>query len=123
MLARRHRAIALACCAGAGAAILLAGPLTRSASSQEAPGSGETAAANPMAGDGMWIWYLSKAQGGNVNRIAKRARNRGIEYVLIKAGDAGRTWSQFSPGSGEGPPRSWAQGVRLAVRLRRQPQG
>ncbi len=45
----------------------------------------------------MWIWYVSRAQGGNVNRIAKRARNRGIEYVLIKAGDAGRTWSQFSP--------------------------
>jgi len=93
MLARRSRAIAVACCAGAAAAILLAGPLTRPASSQQA----EPAAANPMAGDGMWIWYLSKAQGGNVNRIAKRARQRGIEYVLIKAGDAGSTWSQFSP--------------------------
>jgi Putative peptidoglycan binding domain len=62
-----------------------------------APQDAEPAVDNPMAGDGMWIWYLSKAQGGNVNRIAKRARNRGIEYVLVKSGDAGRTWSQFSP--------------------------
>ena len=50
-----------------------------------------------MAGDGMWIWYLSRAQGGNVNRIAKQAHKRGIEYVLVKSGDAGHTWSQFSP--------------------------
>jgi Putative peptidoglycan binding domain len=89
----RARAIALACCAGAAAAILLAGPLARPASSQQT----EAAVSNPMAGDGMWIWYLSRAQGGNVNRIAKKAHRRGIEYVLVKSGDAGSTWSQFSP--------------------------
>ena len=89
----RARAIALACCAGAAAAILLAGPLARPASSQQT----EAAVSNPMAGDGMWIWYLSRAQGGNVNRIAKKAHRRGIEYVLVKSGDAGNTWSQFSP--------------------------
>jgi hypothetical protein len=50
-----------------------------------------------MAGDGMWIWYVSRAGKGNVNRIAARAKRRGIEYVLIKSGDAGKTWSQFSP--------------------------
>jgi hypothetical protein len=32
-----------------------------------------------------------------VKRIAKRAKRSGIEYVLIKSGDAGSTWSQFSP--------------------------
>jgi Putative peptidoglycan binding domain len=91
----------MACCAGAVAAILLAaGWMTRSASSPEPAVAAEPGAQpsgdNPMAGDGMWIWYLSKAQGGNVNRIAKQARKRGIEYVLVKSGDAGGTWSQFS---------------------------
>jgi hypothetical protein len=93
MVVRRTRAVAVACCAGALAAILLASPLTRSASSQEAAPT----VANPMAGDGMWIWYVSRAAGGNVNRIAAKAKRRGIEYVLIKSGDAGGTWSQFSP--------------------------
>lgn len=93
MVSRRTRTIAVACCAGALAAILLVSPLTRSASSQE----DTPAAANPMAGDGMWIWYLSRASGGDVNRIAAKAKRRGIDYVLIKSGDAGSTWSQFSP--------------------------
>lgn len=93
MALSRTRAIALACLALVGGVALLAGPLTRGASSQQAGTS-----ANPMAGDGMWIWYMSRAQRGNVNRIAKRAKRSGIEYVLVKSGDAGSTWSQFSPG-------------------------
>lgn len=52
---------------------------------------------SPFAGDGMWIWYVSKAQGGNVNRIARKARRNGIETVFIKSGDAGTYWRQFSP--------------------------
>jgi hypothetical protein len=52
---------------------------------------------SPLAGDGMWIWYVSKAQGGNVNRIAKKARRNGIETVHIKSGDGGTYWKQFSP--------------------------
>ena len=46
----------------------------------------------------MWIWYVSKAQGGSPARIASRARSRGVETVLIKAGDGGDNWSQFTPG-------------------------
>lgn len=91
----RTRAVALACFAGAVAAMLALSPLTRDASSQTP--QPPAAADNPMAGDGMWIWYMSRAQGGNVTRIAKKAHARGIEYVLVKSGDAGSTWSQFSP--------------------------
>lgn len=61
------------------------------AAQQEAP----AAAANPLAGDGMWIWYVRKS-GRSPKRIAARAKRRGIEVVLIKSGDAGRRWSQFS---------------------------
>ncbi len=49
-------------------------------------------------GDGMWIWYVSKAEGGSPARIAARARKRGVETVFIKAGDGDDTWSQFTPG-------------------------
>lgn len=81
----------VACCAAAAAAALAGPPAGSGAARQPAP------AANPMAGDGMWIWYLSRAQGGDAKRIAKRAKRSGIDYVLVKSGDAGGTWSQFSP--------------------------
>ncbi|MDP9189279.1 MAG: peptidoglycan-binding protein [Actinomycetota bacterium] len=100
-MAAGHRgAVAVAACAAAVALIALAGPAARQAASQEpiptpipipAP-----AAANPLAGDGMWIWYVSKS-GGSAKRIAAKAKRRGIEVVLIKSGDAGRSWSQFTP--------------------------
>jgi hypothetical protein len=47
----------------------------------------QRAPANPYRGDGMWIWYVRKAQGGKPKRIAKQARKRGIEVVLIKSGE------------------------------------
>lgn len=52
-------------------------------------------ASNPLAGDGMWIWYVRRS-GRTPKRIATLARRRGIEVVLVKSGDAGRRWSQFS---------------------------
>lgn len=57
-----------------------------------------TPAKNPLAGDGMWIWYMRKAQGGKPGQIAKRARKRGIEVVLIKSGDGKKYWGQFTSG-------------------------
>jgi hypothetical protein len=89
MLARRQRA-ALACLLAAGAVTLGAGGLGSAGA--------QAAAANPFYGDGMWIWYVSKAAGGNVNRIARKAHRRGIETLFIKSGDAGSTWGQFKPG-------------------------
>jgi hypothetical protein len=76
-------------------AVLAVGPLSGGASGQE-PAPAQPAASNPLAGDGMWIWYVSKAQRGKPKRIAKRARKRGIEVVLIKSGDGTKYWRQFS---------------------------
>jgi hypothetical protein len=72
-------------------ALLLGGPPDERAEARHA------AEANPFYGDGMWIWYVSKAAGGNVNRIARKAHRRGIETLFIKSGDGGSTWGQFSP--------------------------
>jgi hypothetical protein len=50
-----------------------------------------------FAANGMWIWYVDKANGGSPARIAARAKARDIGTVLIKAGDGGAPWSQFTP--------------------------
>jgi peptidoglycan hydrolase-like protein with peptidoglycan-binding domain len=54
------------------------------------------AAASPFDGRGMWIWYVSRTEGGNPSAIAARARSAGIKTLFIKSGDGGSYWSQFS---------------------------
>src|SRR5665648_672613 len=54
-------------------------------------------AAAAFAGDGMWIWQLSKAEGGDLGAIAARAKASGIETVHVKAGDGTNLWNAFSP--------------------------
>jgi hypothetical protein len=50
-----------------------------------------------FAGDGMWIWYVSKSEGGNLDAIAARAQAAGIGTVFVKSADGGDVWEQFSP--------------------------
>jgi hypothetical protein len=95
MASMRTRAVAIACCALATGAICAARPLGEARSQEPATPPAETAVPGPLAGDGMWIWYVSKA-GGSAARIAAKAKRRGIEVVLIKSGDAKSVWSQFS---------------------------
>jgi hypothetical protein len=93
MRSRRRRTL-LAIAAAAAAVSLAAGPLSGGAVSQT---TGEAPSANnPLAGDGMWIWYLSRSSHGKLGAIAKKARANGIETVLIKSGDGTGYWSQFS---------------------------
>jgi len=60
------------------------------------PAAGSVRAATPLDGNGMWIWYVS-ASGGSADAIAKKAKRRNIDVVMIKSGDAGNYWGQFSP--------------------------
>ena len=50
-----------------------------------------------FAGDGMWIWYVNKSEGGNLDAIAARARAAGMSTVYVKSADGGDVWEQFSP--------------------------
>jgi hypothetical protein len=54
------------------------------------------ASANPLDGNGMWIWYVSKA-GGTAGAIADQANSYGLDTVLIKSSDGTSFWSQFTP--------------------------
>ena len=48
-------------------------------------------------GQGMWIWYLSQSNGGEVASIAARAHQSGITTVFVKSSDGSTNyWSQFS---------------------------
>src|SRR5437763_12127716 len=46
----------------------------------------------------MWIWYVSKANGGDLGAVAQQAKAHGITTVFVKSGDGGSYWSQFNPG-------------------------
>jgi peptidoglycan hydrolase-like protein with peptidoglycan-binding domain len=49
-------------------------------------------------GQGMWIWYLSKSDGGNIAAIAAQAHAAGVSTVFVKSSDGSTNyWSQFSP--------------------------
>ena len=58
----------------------------------------QPASGTPFDGNGMWIWYMSKANGGNLDAIAGQAKAHGITTVFVKSGDGGSYWSQFNPG-------------------------
>jgi hypothetical protein len=93
-LSRRRKPLFLI--AATFALALAAGPFSGGAVSQSPDSSAESK--NPLAGDGMWIWYLSRSSHGNLDAIANKAHARGIETVLIKSGDGKKYWSQFSSG-------------------------
>jgi hypothetical protein len=44
----------------------------------------------------MWIWYVSRSEGGSIPRIVARARRAGVGTLYVKAGDGGDIWSQFN---------------------------
>lgn len=60
-------------------------------------GVASTANGTALAGHGMWIWYMSASNGGNVASIAAQAKAAGVGTLLIKSSDGSTNyWSQFS---------------------------
>jgi peptidoglycan hydrolase-like protein with peptidoglycan-binding domain len=54
-------------------------------------------AADPFAGDGMWIWQVQRAAGGDPDGIAAQAQAAGIDTLFVKAAHGPALWTQFSP--------------------------
>lgn len=49
-------------------------------------------------GQGMWIWYVSQSDGGNLASIVAQAHAAGVTTLYIKGSDGSSNyWSQFSP--------------------------
>jgi hypothetical protein len=69
-------------------------------SAGSAPGAPPSPAADPtaaFAGQGMWIWEVSRSEGGDVDAIAARAASAGMTHVVVKAAHGTAWWPQFSP--------------------------
>ncbi len=52
--------------------------------------------ASALAGQGMWIWYVSRSSGGRVASIIAQAHAAHVSTVYIKSGDATNYWTQFN---------------------------
>ncbi len=62
-----------------------------------APVAGATGA-SAFEGQGMWIWYVSQSDGGNVAAIVAQAHAADVSTVFVKSSDGSTNyWSQFSP--------------------------
>jgi hypothetical protein len=53
-------------------------------------------AATPFDGQGMWVWQVSRSEGGDVEAIAARASEAGMSHVVVKAAHGTVWWPQFS---------------------------
>jgi peptidoglycan hydrolase-like protein with peptidoglycan-binding domain len=52
---------------------------------------------SPFDGNGMWIWYMSKADAGSVPAIAAQAKAAGMTTVFVKSSDGSTNyWPQFT---------------------------
>jgi len=75
---------------------LLAGLLPLLAIAGWTAPSGTAFAKNPYAGQGMWIWYISSSEKGDLGAIVRRAKASRIKTLYIKSADGTGTWSQFT---------------------------
>jgi Putative peptidoglycan binding domain len=85
--------LAAACASVAHAA---SGGTGAAGSARRAQRVAHKAQSNPFATRGMWIWYVSASNGGNLSSIISQARRYGIGTLTIKSGDGTGVWSQFS---------------------------
>jgi hypothetical protein len=62
------------------------------------PRADQPAGSSPFDTTVMWIWYVSKSNGGNLASIAQQAKSSGIGTLIIKASDGGSPFiGQFTP--------------------------
>ncbi len=62
------------------------------------PATSGAVSGTAFEGQGMWIWYLSKSDGGDVASIVAQAHAAGVTTLFIKSSDGPTNhWSQFSP--------------------------
>ncbi len=62
------------------------------------PAAAGTPSGSAFDGQGMWIWYISRSDGGNIASIVAQAHAAGVTTLFVKSSDgASNYWSQFSP--------------------------
>ncbi|MBS1879767.1 MAG: hypothetical protein JST31_09655, partial [Actinobacteria bacterium] len=95
---------AVAALARPSASATAAAPENGAGGLEEKPGPGPSAPSPSGSGrgrtafdrQGMWIWYVSRSQGGSVAAIIAQARRAHIGTVYVKSGDGATVWNQFN---------------------------
>lgn len=59
------------------------------------PASAPAATKSAFQSQGMWIWYVSQAEGGSINKIVARARKYKVKTLYIKSSDGANWWKQW----------------------------
>lgn len=95
------RTALVACAAGILAALAATALATPAAA--ETGGAGQVESGGNISNtafdrQGMWVWYVSRSEGGSIAAILARARRNDVGTVYVKAGDGGGSWSQFNKG-------------------------
>ena len=63
-----------------------------------APAPAPTPSGSAFDGQGMWVWYVSASDGGNLAAIIAQAHAAGVTTLYVKSSDGSQNyWSQFSP--------------------------
>ena len=61
------------------------------------PATSSAVSGSAFEGQGMWVWYLSKSDGGSIAAIAAQAHAAGVSTLFVKSSDGSTNyWSQFS---------------------------
>ena len=69
-------------------------------------------------GQGMWIWYVSHSDGGNLAAIIAQAQAADVGTVFVKSSDgSSQLLEPVLPGARAAAPRRRAESLRLAVRV------
>jgi Putative peptidoglycan binding domain len=83
------------------AAALLAVAWTATSVPAETGGAGQVEPGGNISNSafdrqGMWVWYVSRSEGGSVDAIVARAKRNDVGTVYVKSGDGDDYWSQFN---------------------------
>jgi hypothetical protein len=68
------------------------------AGQEAAPAVEAPATETPFDRQGMWVWYVERSEGGNVDRILARAKRAGIGTLYVKSASLPARAYEIDPG-------------------------
>ena len=95
---KKHPLLALPSVLLVLAALLAGGPAAADTGGAGQVESGGNVSNSAFDRQGMWVWYVSRSEGGSIGAIVARAKRNDVGTVYVKSGDGGTYWSQFNRG-------------------------
>ncbi len=83
--------------AAGGGGVGMGGGSSSTSGGSTAAHTSSSSPGNPLNGRAMWIWELSRSDGGNLTSLIADAHRFGLSTVIVKSSDGSDMWSQFTP--------------------------